>query len=291
VLKVVLAAVAAWILLAVVVFVISAQTTSGVSDRTEDALSGDGNLLTGANILVLGSDKRPPQLREQLEELGGDPGGVGRADSILLVHASFGSVRKLSILRDSLAEIPGHPPQKINAAFALGGTPLMIDTVEGFMGHGLGIDHVILVSFSEFPELIDALGGVDVTAENEICAPGFDLAGTGFDLPAGEHHLDGDDALTFARVRTNPCAPEEDDRARAARQQEVLSGIRSQALSPSTFLRLPWVSWQAPRAIRTDMRGPGLAALFTDLLSGGTGETEVLERAPEGERRLRRAGV
>jgi len=109
------------------------------------------------------------------------------------------------------------------------------------------------------------------------------MAGGGVELEAGEHHLDGEQALSFARVRTNPCAPEEDDRARAARQQEVLSGIRSQALSPSTFLRLPWVSWQAPRAITTDMRGPGLAALFTDLLTGGTGETEVLEGQPSAQ--------
>jgi LCP family protein required for cell wall assembly len=275
--KIVLAAVAIWILVSVALFFVSAQTTSGVSEPTERALSGEGNLLTGATILVLGSDERPQRLQEQLIEMGQDPGEGGRADSILLLHVAFGEVRRLSILRDSFANIPGAESQKINAAYFIGGAPLMIETVEEFMGNGLQIDHLIEVKFSNFPDLIDALGGVDVNVENEICAPGYEGNAAGVNLDPGEHHLDGTEALEFARVRTNPCAPTEDDRARAARQQEVLSGIRSQALSPSTFVRLPWVSWSAPRAIRTDMRGPGLAALFAGLLTGGTGETAVLE--------------
>jgi LCP family protein required for cell wall assembly len=275
--KIVLALVLLWVLVSVALFAISAETTRGVTDRTEEALSGEGNVLTGSTILVLGSDERSPRIREQLAEMGEDPGDVGRADSILLLEVGFGSVERLSILRDSVAEIPGNGPGRINSAFAIGGTPLMIETVEAFMGNGLTVDHVIEVSLDQFPDLINALGGIDVTAENEICAPGFDGAGEGVNLDRGEHHLDGQDALSFARVRTNPCAPEEDDRARAARQQEVLSGIRSQALSPSTFLRMPFVAWEAPRAIRTDLGAPGLAGLFTDLLTGGTGETNVLD--------------
>lgn len=277
VVAIVLGVVVGWLLLSAVLFFVSAQTTRGVSDRAEGALSGEGNLLTGATVLVLGSDERPQRLREQLAEQGLDPGGDARADSILLLHVGFGEVRRLSILRDSFAEIPGHEPQKINAAYSLGGAPLMIRTVEQFMGNGLQVDHLIEVKFANFPDLIDALGGVDVTVENEICAPGYEGNAEGVNLDPGDHHLNGDDALEFARVRDNPCAPDEDDRARAARQQEVLSGIRSKALSPFTFVRLPWSSWQAPRAIRTDMRGPGLAALFTDILTGGTGETNVLE--------------
>ncbi len=275
--KIVLAVIAGWILLSAILFFVSAQTTKGVSERTERALDGSGNLLTGATILVLGSDERPQRLQEQLIEMGQDPGEGGRADSILLLHVGFGEVRRLSILRDSFANIPGAESQKINAAYFIGGAPLMINTVEQFMGNGLEIDHLISVKFSSFPDLIDALGGVNVNVEDEICAPGYEGNAAGVNLDPGEHHLDGEAALEFARVRNNPCAPAEDDRARAARQQEVLSGIRSQALSPSAFVRLPWVSWSAPRAIRTDMRGPGLATLFTDLLTGGTGETNVLE--------------
>ena len=175
------------------------------------------------------------------------------------MHVGFGSVRKLSILRDSQATIPGHGIQKINAAYALGGAPLTIKTVEGFLGNGLKINHVVLVSFTNFPDLIDALGGVDVTLKK--CIKSNSFSGQRVVLSAGEHHLSGQEALNFARVRKNSCAPNEDDRARAARQQQVLAAMRDQVASPlnwpSTFIRAPFIAWQAPQAIRSDMHGPG----------------------------------
>jgi len=266
-------AVGAWLLLSFVLFMVSAQVTDGVSDETEDALSSGGSLLTGSTILVLGSDERPEDTLEP-----GVSGLPARADSILLMHVGFGSVRKLSILRDTEVDIPGHGIQKINAAYAFGGAPLMIKTVEAYLGNGLEINHIIEVSFEDFPEFIDALGGIDVNVEDDIQSNSF--GGRRVKLSKGEHHLDGKDALAFARVRKNELNPAEDDRTRAARQQQVLSAIRSQILSPSTFFRLPLVSWEAPQTIRSDMKGPGLLALFTDLLTGGTGKTNVLECLP-----------
>lgn len=261
----------AWIALSVVLFFASAQLEQGVSDEAENALTSGGNLLTGSTILVLGSDERSEETAEP------GSGGPGRADSIMLLHASFGRVRKLSILRDSEAAIPGHGIQKINAAYALGGAALTIETVEAFMGNGLEINHLIEVNFADFPELIDALGGIDVVADQRICSS-FGNFYRGIRFKKGKNHLNGDRALGFARVRTNTCAVRpEDDRDRAARQQKVLDGIRDQALSPSTFFRLPWVSWQAPKTVRTDMAGPNLMALFTDLATGSSEETEVLD--------------
>jgi anionic cell wall polymer biosynthesis LytR-Cps2A-Psr (LCP) family protein len=151
----------------------------------------------------------------------------------------------------------------------------MIDTVEQFLGNGLEINHIVEVNFDDFPEFIDALGGVDITLKN--CMRSNSFGGRRLRLSRGEHHLNGKRALQFARVRKNECAPNEDDRQRAARQQQVMSAIRSQILSPSTFFRLPWVSWQAPRTLRTDLKGPGLLALFTDIMTGGSGKTRVLE--------------
>ena len=263
----------AWLLLSFVLFMISAQITDGVSDEAEEALASGGSLLTGSTILVLGSDERPEDTLEP-----GVAGLPARADSILLLHVSFGSVRKLSVLRDTPVDIPGHGLQKINAAYAFGGAPLMIKTVEAYLGNGLEINHLIEVSFEDFPDFIDALGGIDIDLENCIRSNSF--GGRRVNLSKGEHHLDGKDALAFARVRKNECNVAEDDRARAARQQQVMSAIRSQILSPSTFFRLPLVSWEAPQTIRSDMKGPGLLALFTDLLTGGTGKTHVLECLP-----------
>jgi LCP family protein required for cell wall assembly len=264
-------AIAGWLLLSLALFLISAQLQDGVSDSAEAALSSRGNLLSGSTVLVLGSDARTGDSIDESQ------GGPARADSIMLVRSAFGSVRKLSIPRDSFAEIPGHPAQKINAAYALGGPSLMIKTVEDFMGNGVQINHLIEVDFKDFPELIDSLGGITVDVKHRICSPPFDNFWKGLHFKRGEQHLDGRRALGFARVRKNSCAPAETDIQRAERQQQVLSGIKDQVTSPTTFFRLPWVSWKAPKALRTDMRGPGLLALFSDLATSGTEDTKVLE--------------
>ncbi len=264
-------AVVGWLLLSLVVFFASAQIQKGVSSSTEKALTGGGSLVTGGNVLVLGSDSRAGESLDKTQA------GPGRADSILLLHAAFGSVRKLSIPRDSFAQIPGHAAQKINAAYALGGAGLMVNTVESFMGGGLQINHVVEVDFRDFPELIDSLGGITVDNKSRICSPQFDNFYKGFKLAKGQQHLDGRTALGFARVRHNNCAPNENDLARAARQQQVLSGIRGKLLSPVSFFRLPLISWQAPRTIQTDMAGPGLMGLFTDLITGNSDKSTVLK--------------
>jgi LCP family protein required for cell wall assembly len=276
VLKWVALAILGWILVTIVTFFVSAQVNGGVDAKTNAALSGGGSVLTGTNVLVLGSDERPKNGFGSKEP--GANAGPARSDSIIVMHVGFGTVRKLSILRDTRAAIPGHGIAKINAAYALGGTPLTIKTVEGFLGNGLKINHVIQVSFTNFPNLIDALGGVDITLKKCIRSNSF--SGQRVVLSRGEHHLSGRQALFFSRVRKNSCAPNEDDRARAARQQQVLAAMRDKVASPlnwpSTFIRGPFVAWEAPQAIRSDMHGPGLAAMFIDLLTGGSGKTKVL---------------
>src|SRR3954470_10578665 len=144
VLKWVAIAIVAWILVAIASFFISAQTSPGVSDKTKNALSPGGAVLTGTNVLVLGSDQRPKGTKEP----GASTSGPSRSDSIMLLHVGVGSVRKLSILRDTRMDIPGHGSGKVNAAFALGGTPLTIRTIKGFFNDpDLHINHVIEVSF------------------------------------------------------------------------------------------------------------------------------------------------
>jgi LCP family protein required for cell wall assembly len=276
VLKWVVLAILGWILVSIVAFFVSAQVNGGVDDKTSEALSGGGSILTGSNVLLLGSDERPKSGKGSKEP--GANSGPARSDSLIVMHVGFGSVRKVSILRDTIADIPGVGTQKINAAYANGGTPLTIKTVERFLGNGLKINHVVQVSFTNFPDLIDALGGVDVKLKRCIRSNSF--SGQRVVLSRGEHHLSGQQALAFARVRKNSCSPGEDDRARAARQQQVIASMRDQIVSPvnwpSTFIRGPFIAWQAPQAIRSDMHGPGLAALFTDLLTGGSGKTKVL---------------
>jgi LCP family protein required for cell wall assembly len=271
VLKWVALAIAGWVLLSLVLFMISAQTQDGVSPATERALSSKGSLFTGSNVLVLGSDVRTGDSIDESQA------GPGRSDTIMLVHSAFGSVRKLSIPRDVEVDVPGHGINKINAAYAFGGPALTIETVESFLGNGLEVNHVVEVNFKNFPEFIDSLGGVTVNNKTRVCSPPFDNFWKGLHFKKGEIELNGERALGYARVRKNNCAPAEDDRARAARQQEVLSAIGSQVKSPSTFLRLPWVSWHAPRTLRSDMNGFQLMGLFADMATGSSDKTEVLE--------------
>jgi LCP family protein required for cell wall assembly len=264
-------AVLGWVVLSMVLFLVSAQLQDGVSAKAERALSDEGNLLTGSTILVLGSDARTGASIDETQS------GPSRADTIMLVHASLGSVRKLSIPRDIEVDIPGHGTNKINAAYALGGPALMIETIEGFLDNGIEVSHLVEVDFEAFPELIDALGGITVQNKTRICSPPFDNFWKGITFPKGELELNGERALGYARVRKNSCAPGEDDRARAARQQEVLRAIGDAATSPSAFVRLPLISWRAPKALKTDMRGPALMALFADMATGNSANTEVLE--------------
>jgi len=223
-------------------------------------------------VLVIGSDARPEDTKEPRPE-----GGFGqRSDTIMLMHVGVGSVRRLSILRDTYVPALGG---KINSAFAEGGAARLIEVLEDYLGNGLEINHVMEIDFENFPEFIDSLGGIDVTVKQRCVKPAERFGGYGIrelKFKRGEHHLDGRRALGFARIRKNACNPREDDRHRAARQQEVLSGIRDAALSPSTFVRLPWVAWNAPKTVKSDMDGPGLSMLFADLVTGGSGETRVL---------------
>ena len=168
-----------WLLLSLVLFLISAQTQDGVSADTERALSSEGSLFTGSNILVLGSDVRTGESIDKSQS------GPGRSDTIMLVHSAFGSVRKLSIPRDVEVDIPGHGVNKINAAYALGGPALTIETVESFLGNGLKMNHLVEVDFENFPDFIDSLGGVTVNNKTRICSPPFDNFWKGLRLQEG----------------------------------------------------------------------------------------------------------
>ena len=290
VLKYGLLAIVAWLALSFVLFLVSAQIEKGnLPASASAALSSGGNMLTSSdNVLVIGTDTRPPGSKEP----GANTNDAGsRSDTIMLWHIGGGSSRRLSIPRDTVADIPGHGRTKINAAYAYGGPALAIRTVEQFTG--LKINHLILVNFVNFPKFIDALGGIDVQT-GRICSDisgGTKNGGYSLYLKPGNNHLNGQQALTLARTRENKCNPAENDLTRVKRQQEILNSIKSQLLSPGAFFRLPWISWTAPKAVKTDMGGPTLMSLFVASELGGSAPTAVLKPSgfvtlPDGESAL-----
>jgi LCP family protein required for cell wall assembly len=281
---------AGWLLLSLVLFLVSAQIQKGkVSDATKAALDDGGNVVLSANtILVLGSDARPKGSGEAGASTVGEP---SRSDTIMLLRVGGGKSARLSIPRDTIVDIPGAGRNKINAAYAIGGPQLTIRTVKRFLG--IDVNHLIEVDFQNFPKFVDALGGIDFTPTECVRAKvdgGYRNGGTVIRLRKGQtKHLDGKRVLGLARIRKNDCRPAENDLDRARRQQQIISAIKSRVTSLHTFFRLPWVSWTAPRAIRTDMGGVTLMGLFTDLALGGTPATRVLQ--PSGFETLPDGGV
>jgi LCP family protein required for cell wall assembly len=195
---------------------------------------------------------------------------------------------RLSIPRDTIVDIPGHGPDKINAAYAIGGAALTITTVKQYLG--IAVNHLVEVNFDNFPAFVDALGGVDFSDGCVISNISGGTRNGGFTLrlTPGTHHLDGRQALALARTRKNECHPSEDDIARIKRQQQILNAIKSRLTSPTTFFRLPLVSWDAPKAVRTDMGGFSLLGLFATMETAGSPATRVLQ--PSGEETLANGG-
>ena len=177
--------------------------------------------------------------------------------------------------------IPGHGPDKVNAAYAIGGPALAITTVKRYLG--IDINHVVEVNFVNFPQLIDALGGIDLTSPQALRRDQRRRQERRLDAEVlqGRAPPQRQAGARLARMRKdNQCFPGENDFTRAQRQQKILSAIKGQVASPSTFFRLPWVSWEAPKAIRSDMGGPSLLGLFSSLAVGGTPPTRILKGDP-----------
>jgi LCP family protein required for cell wall assembly len=195
----------------------------------------------------------------------------------MLIRTGGGHAARLSIPRDTVVEIPGHGLQKINAAHEFGGPAESISVIKHWLG--IPINHLVEVNFENFPQLIDAMGGVSYTGGCIVSKldGGFSQGGYTLRLKAGTHQLNGKQALALARTRENLCAPNETDLQREEHQQALFNGMKSRLLSPSSFLRLPLIAWNAPPAIISDMSGSTLVGLFGALAISGTPPTRVLK--------------
>ncbi|GIT80779.1 transcriptional regulator [Leifsonia sp. LS1] len=154
------------------------------------------------------------------------PGATGmRSDTIMLVHlpADRSSVQIISIMRDSWVPIPGHGTDKINAAFSWGGAPLLVQTVEQLTG--ARIDHVAIVGFDGFRDMVDALGGVSVTVPQGFATDHYTFA-------PGPRRLDGREALEFVRTRVGLPGG---DYQRVRNQQALIGGIVQALIARSTL--------------------------------------------------------
>ena len=263
-----------WIVLSLILFMVSSHfARTPLPSNVSSVLDSAGYPLTSANnILVLGSDRR----QKNSKEPGAETTGFGRSDTIMLIRTGGGHAARLSIPRDTIVEIPGHGVQKVNAAHEFGGPAESVSVIKHWLG--IPINHVVEVNFENFPQLIDAMGGVTYTGGCIISKLDGGFANGGFTLrlSAGSHHIDGKQALALARTRENLCHTNETDIQREEHQQALFTDMKNQLESPSSFFRLPLIAWNAPPAIISDMSGVELLGMFTALAATGTPPTHVL---------------
>jgi len=226
-----------------------ANANKRLNKATIAALAPAGNILTNPQIsMIMGSDSR-----------GSNAIAGARSDSILLVRTNPSEhlISMLSIPRDLDVPIPGHGVDKINASFAIGGPPLLIHTVNKLTG--LGINHVVLVDFTGFRDLIDSLGGVTVDNPTKVVSSQpFD--GLIWHFAKGTIHLDGRHALAYARIRhtTNPA---DTDITRTERQQRVVQALMRKLVTPSSLFNLPSLGRDIARPLATDLSAPEILAM------------------------------
>ena len=197
-------------------------------------------------ILAIGTDVRPGQQR------------YGLTDVMRAVRVDFRGQRvtTLEFPRDLWVEIPGIEQnlktdhQKLNTAYAYGspefGPGLLARTLD--LNFGLKVDHYIVANMNVFAEVIDALGGLDVTIP-----PGGIDGRTSTDrserlvFPEGPQHLNGEQALTLARMRKGSVF------ARAEHQNMVMCALRKKIESPETLFRLPTIINTFMNNVQTDL--------------------------------------
>ncbi|MER5950840.1 LCP family protein [Streptomyces sp. NPDC001904] len=241
------------------------------------------------NVLVLGSDSRSGKENKKLG--GGDSGGA-RSDTAMVLHlnADRSEATVVSIPRDTLVQRPSCPTESggttavaydvmFNSAYSLGGPVCAVKTVETMTG--VRMDHYLEVDFAGFAKLVDALGGVDITTDEDI---DDDLSQ--LHLEAGPHHLDGTTALAFARTRHG--VGDGSDLGRIKLQQQLVKALADE-VSASGLLtspaRLYKVADAATGALTTDTgldslsKLSGLARSLQDL-SGDSVKTVMMPVVP-----------
>ncbi|KQZ90122.1 transcriptional regulator [Phycicoccus sp. Root563] len=181
--------------------------TPGVSGAT-DAPTKKAGAKDAQNFLIIGSDARA--------------GLAGaRSDVIVLMHvaADRKTVNLVHFPRDLYVDIPGRGKDKINAAFAYGGAPLLVQTIQGLVG--VPVDHVAIIDFEGFKRMTDAVGGVNVYVEESSSSRGYTFT-------KGYQRMGGEEALAFVRERKELS---EGDISRGRRQQAFIKALMLKSLS------------------------------------------------------------
>ncbi len=238
-------------------------TVVDVSDqlgaRPSEAPADPAQEYEPVTILVMGTDTRTGQ-GSGFGEATQTSSGNGFSDTAIVLHVSADRSRALavSIPRDSWVVRPscngsgGTVEGKFNEAFANGGPACTIKAVEALTK--VRMDHYVVVDFRGFRAIVDALGGIPVCLKEAV-----DDDKSGLKLAAGEHVLDGDQALAFARARKT--LGDGSDISRIDRQQVFLSAVVRKASEQNVLTDLPTLYRVLDAATSSLTTDPGLGTL------------------------------
>jgi len=235
-----------------------AQDAESTPEPVAPVSEGDYDIL---NFLLLGSDTN-------------NQNNSGRTDVILIVsvNRSAGTVSLLSIPRDLYVYIPGWRLHRINTAYGHGessgyeggGAQLLADTIEYNLG--IHIDFHARVDFEEFKQIIDAVGGIELTVDCTIqdwrlSEPDLDPVIEDnweiFTLDAGVHNMDGDLALWYVRSRRTSS-----DFDRGRRQQDMMRALWRRILELDLLNQLPDIWGQVTEIVETNATLEDMAGLI-----------------------------
>jgi LCP family protein required for cell wall assembly len=193
-----------------------------VEDEEEGGRQEDGV----TNILLLG------------EEAIDSGSGRGRTDIMIIatMNTNEKTLKLTSLMRDMLIQIPGYQDNKLNAAYEIGGVPLLFDTIE--LNFDLKLDGYVKVGFDDFENIINKLGGVQITLTEDEATY---LRNTNYiskseyrDVTEGTQTLNGNQALGYCRIRYIATEDNQlNDYGRTSRQRVVLNAIFEQYKSKS----------------------------------------------------------
>lgn len=212
-----------------VVAVFSEGIASLSSSSGNKTIGGVGSGLI--NILLVGQDRREGETQ-------------ARADSMILCtfHKESGQLTMTSFLRDLYVPIPGHHDNRINASYSIGGMDLLCQTLEE--NFDLHVDGCVEVDFSQFSEIVDRLGGVEIELRQDEAE--VINRETGSALSSGVQRLNGSQALTYSRIRSLDA---DGDFSRTNRQRKVITAllgsyrnVRFSELIPTINTLLPMIS-------------------------------------------------
>lgn len=218
------------------------------------------------NILLVGGDSRGEER--------------GRSDTMIVVSLNRNTkqISLVSLMRDSYVQIPGYNNNKLNAAFAFGGYELLDETIS--QNFGIEIDFNVGVNFDGFQQVVDQLGGIDITltaAEAEY------MALWGFpDMVEGVNHMTGEQALCYARTRYVGTGQEANDFGRTYRQRVVMTTVYQEMMKKS----LPeiWTILDSIMScVETDMTNAQIISIGTEFYNMGIDNLQNYRLPQDGE--------